>query len=231
MWEETRYKAQCRLKEVGPEGQKRLSEAHILIVGCGALGSPLGMYLAGAGIGKITLADFDTVDPSNLHRQVFYNEGDVGKYKAEILAEKMKALNSGIDIHALNNLITKKKLKEMEGKYDMIIDAADNPSTTYLLDEYCRVNSIPLSTAGVTEWQAQIFTFVPGGKSYSDIFPQPEEEAGILPCSVAGIVGPVAALASAVQGAEVIKTLLGIENVTSRLITANLLTGEFMKVC
>lgn len=225
----SRYSAQERLPEFGKGSHELLVAARVLIVGCGALGSPVAMYLAGAGVGRIAVADFDTVDLSNLHRQVFYSEGDVGKSKVQILRRRMEALNSEIEVEALEKLMTPKTLEEFLYFYTdctAVVDAADNPATTYMLDSFCRCRSIPFVTAGVSGWNAQVFIAMPGSLGYSDIFPRPEEEGGILPCSIAGIAGPVSAFAASLQAAEVLKIIVGKGPQTSRLLTANLLSGK-----
>lgn len=221
-----RYTPQIRVKEIGDEGQKLLHKSHVLIVGCGALGSPLSMYLAGAGVGNITVADFDTVDLSNLHRQVFFCEEELGAGKAERLRNKLLLLNSDITVDYLSELVSDKNLNDFMS-VDLVLDAADNPATTYTLDNFCYRHGIPFVTAGVSDWRAQIFTYVPGSSSYADIFPRPADGNEILPCSIAGIVGPVAAFAASIQAIEAIKLLTGNAATVSRLITANLLTGDF----
>lgn len=222
-----RYMAQMRLGEIGEEGQKRLSDARILIIGCGALGSPVAMYLAGAGVGHITIADFDTVDLSNLHRQVFYKEHEVGSKKVDCLKKNMITLNSQISVEIWDKLVTRKLLEDAGGRFNFIVDGADNPSTTYMLDAYCSKYHIPLSIAGISEWTAQIFFYSPGSITYGEIFTQPNDNSGILPCSIAGIAGPIAAFAASIQAADVIKYLAGITtSEPSRLITANLLSNK-----
>lgn len=224
---EMRYMPQKRVKEIGEEGQRRIESSCVLIVGCGALGSPAAMYLAGAGVGSLIIADFDTVDLSNLHRQVFYTEEGVGTSKAESLKARIQSLNSHVRVEVWQKFVGRKYLDENIGKADLIIDAADNPSTTYMLDTWSRENGLPLVTAGVSGWKAQVFVYYPGSLSYSDIFPWPEDEGGILPCSIEGIMGPTAALASSIQTAEALKILAGVGDKKSRLMTADLLTDEF----
>lgn len=226
-----RYIAQSRLPEIGSEGQEKLKRASILIIGCGALGSSVAMYLAGAGVGNIAIADYDTIDLSNLHRQVFFREGEIGKPKADILAERMHDLNEEINIQVIRKVVTPAVLLSEGNGRDVIIDAADNPATTYMVDDFCREHDIPMSTAGVQGWKAQIFSYTPGSFSYRDIFPCPTDEGGILPCSIAGITGPVASFAASLQAAEVIKFILGLGPGTSTLVSADLLTGEFVRVC
>lgn len=226
-----KYTPQKRLKEIGEEGQKKLSEAKILIVGCGALGSPVAMYLAGAGVGNIFIADFDTLDASNLHRQVFYREEEVGLGKAEILRQRMVGLNSEVAVSVVPRLITPTLLESLDVDIDVIVDAADNPSTTYLLDSYCRMRNIPLVIGGVSGWDLQVFCAIPGSFSYADVFPRPDDSSGILPCSIAGIVGPCAGAAASIQAAEVIKIVTGCGSSKSFLLTGNLLSSEFNRIC
>lgn len=222
-----KYAPQLRLPEVGEWGQQKLSESAVLIVGCGALGSPLAMYLAGAGVGRIVLADFDTIDTSNLHRQIFYTEDEIGMYKAECLQKRIASLNSDIKVTVVKKFVTGKFFKDTELQFDVLADAADNPDTTYLLDKYSQENNIPFSTAGISGWSAQIFTYIPGSFAYSDIFARPDEAAGVLPCSVTGVMGPVAGVAASIQAAEILKMILGLQGDKSKLIYADLLRGSF----
>lgn len=223
---DSRYLPQIRLKDIGRSGQEKLACAKVLIVGCGALGSPVAMYLAGAGVGNITIADFDNIEFSNLHRQVFFSEETSGLPKVDILKEKILGLNSSVTVNAINSLVTSNLIVTL-GRFDVIVDAADNPATTYMLDEFAKKNAIPMVTAGVSGWEAQIFMYIPGSLAYSDIFHRPKDDAGLLPCSVAGIVGATSAYAASVQCACTLRIILGIAGDNSRLITANLLSDSF----
>lgn len=225
-----RYIPQKRVAEIGEPGQKKLREASVLIVGCGALGSHVAMYLAGAGVGKLTICDFDNVDLSNLHRQVFYTQSEVGRNKAQILKSKMLDLNSDIQVEAVTKLVTSAFLEKSQD-WTLIIDAADNPSTTYMLDDFCKKKGIPLCIAGVSGWEAQVFTFIPGSFSYGDFFDKPTDETGVLPCSIAGIVGSTASYAASVQCAQAIKIILECNSPSSSLIIADLLNDSFKSIC
>ena len=225
-----RYIAQSRLPELDADSQRRLADSKVLVVGCGALGSPVGMYLAGAGVGHIIVADFDNVELSNLHRQVFYSESEIGKNKAELLASRMLSLNSEIKVDALTNIISGKLLNSpspLHENLDLVIDAADNPSTTYLLQDYCERHSLPFITAGVSEWKAQVFLYIPGSATYGQIVPRPSDESGILPCSIAGIAGPTAAFAASLQASEALLILSGHGPESSSLFTADLRNHQF----
>lgn len=226
-----RYSVQTRLGEIGIEGQHKLASSKVMIVGCGALGSVIAMYLAGAGVGNLILADFDTVDISNLQRQVFYKEDETGCSKAEITARNVRELNSQIDVKVMLAAITSRKLDSMESVPDLIIDAADNPATTYLLEKYCEQRGIAFSTAGVSGWRAQILSYIPGKTKFSDIFPPVEESDGVLPCSIAGVFGPLTGLVGSLQASETIKMLLDIgQPLTDTLLTIDLLTNTFTKI-
>lgn len=227
MGRDRRYVVQKRLGEVGEAGQEKLRKATVLVVGCGALGSPASVYLAGAGVGRIILADYDNIELTNLHRQVFYREEEIGLSKVEALQQRLNELNSDIETIAVKQLVTPALLQtEVLNEVDVIIDAADNPATTYMLDNYCKEKGIALVTAGISEWKAQIFTYLPGSAAYSDYFPRPSEESGVLPCSVAGVAGSVASFAASLQTTQTLKILLGIAGKSSSLILANLLTDE-----
>lgn len=226
----SRYISQIRLPEIGADGQKLLSSSSVLIVGCGALGSPLAASLAGAGIGRLVIADFDTVEISNLHRQLYYDEVHAGKKKVEVLAERLRSLNSDIEIIPVDALVSHRLLDSLDIVFDVIADCADNPASTYLLQDFCSKKGLPLSTAGVSGWNAQIFTYIPGSTGYSEIFPKPDDSEGILPCSIAGIIGPTAQLAASIQASEIIKLLLKIGNKKSQLITVDLLNSSFLRM-
>lgn len=226
----SRYISQIRIPEIGTEGQKLLNASSVFIIGCGALGSPLAASLAGAGIGRLVIADFDTVEISNLHRQLYYEESYSGKKKVEMLADRLRKLNSEIEIIPLEALVSKRLIESLNINFDVIADCADNPASTYMLQDFCRKNGLPLSTAGVTGWNAQIFTYIPDSTDYEEIFPKPEDNNGILPCSIAGIIGPTAQLAASIQAAEIIKLLLNIGNKKSQLITVDLLKSSFLRM-
>lgn len=222
-----RYSPQMRLAKVGKVGQSRLMASSVLIVGCGALGSPIAMYLAGAGVGNIMLVDFDTIDISNLHRQVFYSESELGMDKAKSLKNNIIKLNSQVKVEVLNAFLTPGKLADIEAKFDAVIDAADNPDTTYMLDEYCANNKIPLITAGVSGFNAQVFVYVPGSTRYSEVFLPPADSRDTLPCSIEGILGPVAGFASSIQAVETLKIILKTnEQKGSMLFNADFLSNK-----
>lgn len=213
-----RYARNIAVPAVGVGGQQLLLEAKAMIVGCGALGSVVASYLAGAGVGTLYLADFDTIDISNLQRQTRYCECDAGKSKVETLAAGLRSLNGDVNIITYNGLITRDVARRLFAMVDFVVDATDNPDTKYMIDEVCVELGKPYSMAGVLASGGQVMTHVEGTARYSDFFPQ-HSGGGFTPCSIGGILGPVAGVIGSIQALEVIKYITG----TDRLLTDRLL--------
>lgn len=225
-----RYIRQLQLPELGAEAQQRLGAARAVVVGCGALGSVAAMYLAGAGVGHITIADYDTVDLSNLHRQLFFAETDCGKPKAILLKQRMEALNSDIRVVALNEMIRPDRLRELAAQADVVLDATDNPDSKYMVSDVCATLPIPCITGGVKGWQGQVMTCVPGMPYYRDVFPE-SDSTGFTPCSIAGIIGPAAGAVAALQSAETIKLLAKAgKTLAGRLLLLDTLTMTMQEI-
>lgn len=222
-----RYSRQTVLEEIGIEGQMRLLAGSVGIVGCGALGSMAAMQLAGAGVGRIGFADFDTIDISNLQRQLFFSEKDCGKLKCEILAERMLAINSGIAVEPLPSFLTPSSIDDWIARYDFIIEATDNSSSKFMVDKACEEMMKPCCIGGVRGFSGQISTFFGDGLRYRDIFCDVPED-GVTPCAMTGVIGPTAAIVASVQASEAIKWITGAgEPMSRRLLTFNLLNGDW----
>lgn len=220
-----RYARNIALPQLGADGQRRICAGRVLLVGCGALGSAAGMYLAGSGVGTLGLADFDTVDVSNLQRQVAYTEGDAGRGKVTALAARLRALNSAVTVREHPVLVTPVVLNGLLGDYDVVADCSDNPATKHFLAKACTRAGKPCVTAGVAGFVAQVTTALPDSPSFSDIFGDWDESCpanssgntengagdapgnGVLPCAVSGVFGPAAGVAATLQAAEVLKLL------------------------
>lgn len=223
-----RYASQLRLPQIGIEGQNRLLESSVLIIGCGALGCISASYLAGAGVGHIALADFDTVDITNLQRQVIYQTFDAGKKKSTVLTDRIKSLNPNIKVSQYDVFVRDTFLKDILPDFDFVIDAADNPDTTYLIDRLCNQHSKSYVTAGVSGWKAQILTCGRGTTTFESIFPKPDSSTEVLPCSIEGVFGPLTGLVGCIQASEAIKSILNIGNTLSdSLQTIDLLDNTF----
>lgn len=222
-----RYARNISVSSIGIEGQQRLLDASVCVLGCGALGSVAASYLAGAGVGRITIVDFDTIDISNLQRQTHYATSQAGESKARTLAAHLRDLNPDVDIHVCETMVTHSNARDIFAGHDFIIDASDNPDTKYLTDEICAELQLPYSLAGVQSMHAQLMTCVPGSTRYSDIFPQ-SAGAGFTPCSIAGVLGPVAGIAACIQALEAIKHITGAgQLLTDKLLVADCKTGVF----
>lgn len=205
-----RYAPNLRLSDFTEEAQLRLLRSSLLIVGCGALGSTAAMYAAASGVGHITLVDFDTVEISNLQRQVFFREQDAGKSKAELIAASIRALNSDCTVTVIKEMFTEKNAVALTAGADFVIDAADNPLTTYLIERNCDEHGRAYVTAGIGGYKAQILTHTPGGIHFSDIFSQVKENPELLPCQTEGVFGPLAGAIASLEAAAAVRHLAGL---------------------
>lgn len=167
-----RYLRQLAIPGFDETAQQRLAESHILIVGCGALGSIAAMYLAGAGIGHLTIADFDTVDITNLHRQLFYQTSDIGANKSDLLRQRIIALNPDVTVTALNQKITETEALRLAADSDLILDCTDNAETKYILERIAIAAERPITIAGISNFHGQIMSVRPGSTKFSAIFPE-----------------------------------------------------------
>ena len=209
-----RYSRTIAVPGIGEEGQQRLCDASVLVVGAGALGSVVALYLAGAGVGHIGLADFDTIDISNLQRQIAYAEDQAGERKVAALAARLRALNTTISVTEHPVLVTARNAATLFADYSHIADCTDNPSTKHLMAALAQQCGKPCVTAGVSGFTAQVFTTLPGAPSYNDMFGEPDRSnpAGcpaFAPCGADGVVGPAAGVAATCQCTELIKLITG----------------------
>lgn len=227
--EKIRYARQIAVPEIGTIGQEKICEGKVLVIGCGALGSMVAMQLAGAGVGKIGIADFDTIDISNLQRQFFFNETDTGLPKVKVLSEKIKKLNKSVDVQELPMLITASKAKEIIPDYDIVIDATDNPESKRNTGEISAKCGKVCVIGGVRDFEGQIVTLAPDSGRFEDYFGI-TEAGGFTPCSIGGVVGPAAALCASIQASEALKYLVSAGKLlTGEILTFNLLTNTFHK--
>lgn len=206
-----RYERQIILPEVGIDGQEKLMNARILIIGAGGLGSPTALYLAGAGIGTIGIADADTVSLTNLHRQILHTTAGIGQNKAESAKENLMELNDSVQVITYPYRITPENIDEIISDYDFIIDGVDNFETKFLINDACVIQKKPFCHAGVLRFQGQVMTYVPGkGPCYRCIFEEIPERGSIPNCSQAGIIGAAAGVIGCMQALEAIKYILSI---------------------
>lgn len=204
----SRYYRQMRLPEIGPEGQARLSRARVLVAGAGGLGAALLPLLAGAGVGRITLYDPDTVAESNLHRQTLYRMSDLGRPKAQVAAETLAALNPECRIVPRCAPLLSDSAAAALAEADLVIDAADRVTATYVLSDLCLTANTPLISAAVTGRAGHVGGFCGGAPSYRAVFP--ELPPALTSCDAAGVMGPVVATLGALQAQMALTVLLGL---------------------
>ena len=229
---ELRYARQISLPEIGREGVERLLSSSVLIVGAGALGCISAMYLTAAGVGRIGVADFDKVGLSNLQRQLSYNESDIDQPKADTLASKLKAINSSVDVEVINKILTKGNIAEYIGRYDIVVEGSDTPSTKYLVSDTAMTQGKPCVIGGVRGFIGQITTQLPGGPCYRDLFPDIPTQCGLTPCASLGVLGPVPGIVASIQATEVIKLITGAgQPLSGRLLQIDTLTMSISELC
>ena len=220
-----RYDRQIKLDEVGFSGQEKLRNASVLIVGVGGLGCPAAQYLTGAGVGKIGLVDHDKVSITNLHRQVLYDEFDVGRPKAQVAKEKLQRLNREIELVALEEALTMKNAEKLFNLYDLIIDGTDNFETKYLINDACILTGKAWIYASIYKNEGQLSVFnYQNGPSYRCLFPKTTRQN--VSCEATGVLGVTPGLLGMLQAAEALKIILDAGNVLSgKLKLMNILYG------
>ncbi len=219
-----RYSRQTGLPEIGPQGQAKISRARVLIVGVGGLGSPISLYLAGAGVGHIGLVDDDVVSPSNLHRQVLYTTAETGQSKAAQAARRLTALNPEVEVTALAVRLTKENAEEIVSNYDIVVDGCDNYATRYVIDDVCRRLGKPYVYGAVCgfEGQASVFHATPSSPGYRNLYPTPPP-----PPASKALVGMTPGVVGSILAHETLKLICGYgPTLDGRLWTINLLTME-----
>ena len=204
-----RYKRNILLPEVGEEGQKKLAESRVLVVGAGGLGAPASLYLAAAGVGTIGIADFDRVDVSNLQRQILYREQDIGKAKAELAAEQLQSRNHSVRVELYPEGITAENAEEILAKFDVIVDASDNFPTRYLLSDTCMKLGKPDVYGAICEFAGQVTVFASDGPCLRCLCPEAEDPSGNPNSAAYGVLGVIPGMIGCMQAAEVLKLLLG----------------------
>lgn len=227
-----RYSRHLILKGVGVKGQKRLLAARVLIIGAGGLGSPVAMYLAAAGVGTIGIADGDSVDLSNLQRQIAHTTARIGRPKAESVAETIRAINPGVEVYAIDADVNAGTIDKLIADYDLVIDATDNFAAKFLINDACVLAGKPFVHAGVVGFSGQVMTVVPGkGPCYRCIFRDMPAPGEIPTCREAGVLGSVVGIIGSIEATEAIKLIVGVgEPLVGSLLTVDALTMGMRRV-
>lgn len=221
-----RYQRHFPLPGFGKEGQEKLKNAKILIVGCGGLGNPVAIYLAAAGIGNIGLVDFDRVNVSNLQRQVMFQETDVDKLKVDILKERITALNSFCNVTTYTIKLESSNALEIINQYDLAIDCTDNFPVRYLLNDACILTNKPFVYGSIYQFEGQVSVFnVNGSSNYRDLYPEPPSPLFVTNCETGGVIGTLPGIVGTIQANEVIKLICSIgESLIDKLLIIDCLT-------
>lgn len=228
-----RYSRQIMIPDVGGGGQIRLRQASVLVVGAGGLGSPAAFYLAAAGIGRLGIVDGDTVDLSNLQRQILHGTADRGRHKVESARSRLLELNAEVDVEVHAVRLTEENAAELMEPYDFIIDGSDNFDTKFLVNDVAVDLGKPFSHAGIVRLQGQTMTVVPPESAcYRCLFEEPPAPGEVLGCQQAGILGAVAGTIGSIQATEAVKYLVGMEEhlLVNRLLTYDAKTMEVRNV-
>jgi len=230
-----RYSRHILLPEVGGGGQEKLLEASVLVVGAGGLGAPLLQYLAAAGIGRLGVIDADTIDLSNLQRQVIHRTQDVGLAKVESAARMVHELNPDVTVDVYRERIAAANAMEIVARYDLVADGTDNFPTRYLLNDACHFAGKPLISGALLRFEGQLSVFKShegeGHPCYRCLFPEPPPPGSVPSCSEAGVFGAVAGAVGTQQAVEVLKEILGLgESLSGRFLMYDGLSTEWQNV-
>jgi molybdopterin/thiamine biosynthesis adenylyltransferase/rhodanese-related sulfurtransferase len=227
-----RYSRHLIMPEVGMEGQLKLKQARVLMIGTGGLGAPLGLYLAAAGVGHLGLVDFDKVDITNLQRQVTFGTSDVGRNKVEATRERLSNLNPELEIKVFETMLTSANALELFRDYDIIVDGTDNFPTRYLVNDAC-VLSGKINVYGSIfrfEGQATVFAY-PGGPCYRCLYPEPPPPGLVPSCAEGGVLGVLPGIVGSIQAMETIKLILGAgDTLVGRLLLFDALQMRFREL-
>jgi adenylyltransferase/sulfurtransferase len=227
-----RYSRHILLPEVGGKGQKKIANAKVFIVGAGGLGSPAALYLAAAGVGTIGLIDGDSVDLSNLQRQVIHHTPDVSRPKIDSAREKINKLNPDVTVVTIHDRLTAKNGLSAVKDFDIIIDGTDNFPSKFLINDTAVLAKKPLIHGGILRFVGQVLTILPGQSAcYRCLFKAPPPSGVVPSCQEAGVLGALAGLIGTIQATEALKLILGVgQPLTDRLLTYDALATRFRNV-
>ena len=227
-----RYSRHLILPEVGMEGQKKLKAASILLIGTGGLGSPLGLYLAAAGIGRLGLVDFDVVDESNLQRQIIHGTKDVGRLKVDSARDSILDINPNVQVDVYNTALTSENAMEIIAKYDMVIDGTDNFPTRYLVNDACVLLGKPNVYGSIFRFEGQGSVFwAEKGPCYRCLYPEPPPPGMVPSCAEGGVIGILPGIVGLLQANEGVKLILGKGTpLIGRLLLFNALDMKFREL-
>ena len=229
-----RYSRQIILKKIGVVGQKKLLKSNVLIVGAGGLGSPISIYLAALGIGKIGIIDKDSVEISNLSRQIIFSTKDINKNKSSVAINKLRKINPDIKLHSFNKRLTKKNINQIAKNFDLIVDGSDNFRTRFLINDYCLKNRKILVSGAISKFDGQVYTFNFSKKKSPCLrcfIPKMPSNPDVDNCEYEGVLGSLAGIIGTIQANEVVKEILEIgDTLCGYILIIDALKLTFRKV-
>ncbi len=227
-----RYSRHIILPEVGGKGQMKIAAAKVLLIGAGGLGCPVGYYLAAAGVGTIGLVDNDTVEISNLQRQIAHNIHSIGMPKVDSARRTFEALNPDVTVVAVRKRLSKDDILDLISGYDIVVDGSDNFPTRYLVNDACVMAGKPLVSGAILKFEGQVTTILPGkGHCYRCLFADPPPPGLVPSCQEAGVLGVLPGVIGGLQATEVLKLILGKgEPLSNFLLVYDALKVSFRKV-
>ena len=226
-----RYSRHIILPEIGGVGQRKLLNAKVVLIGAGGLGSPTALYLAAAGVGTMGIVDFDTVDLSNLHRQIIHGHANIGKPKVESAASQLHDINPDVKVVAHTEALTSENAMEILGQYDIIVNGCDNFATRYLVNDAAYLLKKPLVDGSIFRFEGQATVFMPEKGCYRCLFPSPPPPGAVPSCAEAGVLGALPGMIGIIQATETVKLILELgEPLVNRLLLYDALAMEFREV-
>ena len=226
-----RYSRHIIMPQVGSNGQRKLLDAKVLVIGAGGLGSPVSIYLALAGVGTIGIVDFDTVDITNLQRQTLHHNDDVGRPKVESARDTLKSYNPDTNVITHEEPLTSDNAMGIMADYDVIVNGADNFAARYLVNDAAYLSNKPLVDGSILIFDGQTSVFLPGKGCYRCLFPEPPPPGEVPSCAEAGVLGMLPGMVGTIQATEVVKLIMGIgESLAGRLLLIDALDMEFRTV-
>ena len=229
-----RYSRQIILKKIGVVGQKKILKSKVLIVGAGGLGSPIAIYLAALGIGKIGIIDKDSVEISNLSRQIIFSTNDLKKNKSSVAINKLRKINPDIKLHSFNKRLTKKNINQIAKNFDLIVDGSDNFRTRFLINDYCLKNRKILVSGAISKFDGQVYTFNFSKKKSPCLrcfIPEMPNSPDVDNCEYEGVLGSLAGIIGTIQANEVVKEILEIgDTLCGYILIIDALKLTFRKV-
>ncbi|MBI4494314.1 MAG: molybdopterin-synthase adenylyltransferase MoeB [Chloroflexi bacterium] len=226
-----RYARHIILPEIGGQGQRKLLRSKVLLIGAGGLGSPAALYLGAAGVGTMGIVDFDTVDLTNLHRQILHGHKNIGRLKVDSARETVNDINPDVQVVPHREALTSANALEIIGQYDLVVNGCDNFATRYLANDACYFLKKPLVDGSIFRFEGQATVFMPGKGCYRCLFPAPPPPGAVPSCAEAGVLGVLPGIIGVIQAIETIKLILGLgEPLVNRLLLFDSLAMEFREV-